>query len=486
MTTKSNIEKIFDIIIIGAGPSGICAALQTKNFGLKVGIIDDQSEAGGQFYRNHNLSIKITKKEKEQSKGDTLRKKLSSSNIVTFFGYTVWHIEKRESEYIIYFSNQVETQKIKSKKLILALGARERIFPVKGWTKPNVIGLAAATALLKQHHIITGKKIVLAGSGPLLLYVANAILKKGGNIEAIVDYNPLRKWLFLSFKMILKPIMALKGLSWIYRIQKSKIPVFYGYQIKEIKGDNSANEVILSPLTKDLKTDQCSKELSITADSICLGHGLTCSHELVRQLDLNMEYTTEKGGWVPQVDYKYRTSDENIYICGDGSRIEGVDSAELSGKLASISAMEDLGVLSKNKRRNYFYYYSLKRFIFKVVGEEISKLSTLSPQMLDNLKQDTIICRCEEVNMLTIMESIPLCNTNLNALKASTRAGMGPCGGRFCMENIAMIVAQKKGKAVREIALPTVRSPIKPIPICAITSSIDNYDEISPKQKSPL
>ena len=154
---------MYDVIVIGAGPAGATAALETSYGGLKTLLIDEQLEAGGQVWRARSKSIINAPKNNYSIAGDDLRSRVGAGLVNVLFGVRVWQIEKANDHWTLGIQGCEEKQ-VKAKKLVIATGAQERVIPVPGWTLPGVFGLAGATALFKEHMIIPGRRTIVAGS----------------------------------------------------------------------------------------------------------------------------------------------------------------------------------------------------------------------------------------------------------------------------------------------------------------------------------
>ena len=92
------------------------------------------------------------------------------------------------------------------------------------------------------------------------------------------------------------------------------------------------------------------------------------------------------------------------------------------------------------------------------------------------MRDDTIICRCEDVTYGEIVRAIERGLTTLEEIKRVLRCGMGPCQGRTCSRLIARIIAETTGRPVAEIAHPTVRPPTRPIEIGIMAGGDDEED----------
>jgi bacterioferritin-associated ferredoxin len=89
------------------------------------------------------------------------------------------------------------------------------------------------------------------------------------------------------------------------------------------------------------------------------------------------------------------------------------------------------------------------------------------------VKDDVIICRCEDVTYGEIARAIDAGLGTTEELKRILRCGMGPCQGRTCMPLIARIIADKRGLPLLAIPHPLVRPPLRPVEIGILAGGDD-------------
>lgn len=448
---------MYDVIVIGAGAAGANAALEADKLGLSVLMIDEQRAAGGQVWRDKSPSILKAPKSETSIKGDRLREKVNNSIIHVRFGCRVWNIEKKDNWII-----SIEGERISSKALIIATGAQERVIPIPGWTLPGVMGLAGATALFKEHMVVPGKNTVVAGSGPLLFYVASEIERLGGNVAAIVSLNSRLDWLKTLPAMITQPKLLWQGFKWVLSFYNK---IHWQHAPVSFEGEAQVSSVTIRKVDANWKP--VGSEKWIDADSVCYGQGLLPAIEATRLAGADHHYDETLGGWVPTIDDMGRTSIEGLYACGDNAGILGVLAAPMRGENAA-QALINNGVRYDIGKAERF-------------GRAMTALSIPRAGLVDLITQDTEVCRCEGVSRKDIEHEITSGGGSPNAIKSGTRAGMGPCGGRYCSEAQAMI----SGEPREEMGLPTARPPLRPIPINEITRDL-NYDDLPIPGVSPL
>jgi NADPH-dependent 2,4-dienoyl-CoA reductase/sulfur reductase-like enzyme len=176
-------HRHFDVLVIGAGPAGISAAVRAAECGQIVGIVDDNSAAGGQIWRGEADS---------EEGNDALRwiKELRASGVMQLFGTRVF--DQPEAG-VLLAEGANDVSELRYTSLILATGARERFLPFPGWTLPNVMGAGGLQAMVKSGLPIRGKRVVVAGTGPLLLAVAAFLRKKGAEILIVCEQASWRQ-----------------------------------------------------------------------------------------------------------------------------------------------------------------------------------------------------------------------------------------------------------------------------------------------------
>src|SRR5438093_4739374 len=174
-------RKHFDVLTIGGGPAGLAASVRAAECGLRVGIVDDNLTLGGQIWRGDVEDC--------TSEAAAWVERLSALEIEMLCGTRVFDVAKN----LVWAEGTDATYELGFTKLVLATGARERFLPFPGWTLPNVMGAGGLQALVKTGLPIRGKRVVVAGSGPLLLAVAAYLRQKGAQLGLIAEQAPLKR-----------------------------------------------------------------------------------------------------------------------------------------------------------------------------------------------------------------------------------------------------------------------------------------------------
>lgn len=465
-----------DLIVIGAGPAGISAATAASRHGLRVTLIDDAPIAGGQIYRatpkqwTPNVSGSA---DADQDDGNALRDLLSGSNVTHLPNHVVWAVAPGFEVRAVSDSKEV---KLSAKNLIVCSGVTERILPFPGWTTPGVVGLAASTNILKSQQMLPGKAPVIAGSGPLLYAVANAIIVAGGKPTAIADHRSLLDWLVSIPKLLSAPGQLMRGLIWRARIFKAGIPVLHGHHVARVHGDGQVETVELTPIGANGAPSPKRKNVKFGSDTLVVGHGLIPSLEITRLLKARHIFRAERGGWIPEIDPFQRTSVPGLYVAGDCGGISGAKTAALSGTIAGLRAAFDSGKITEKTFHDLYCATEGKRKTAERFGKQMSKLMSMRSGLLDGLPPETIVCRCEDITYGQIKGAMNDGAADCNEVKAWTRAGMGPCQGRTCGETIAEIVSCQVGDREKAGSF-TARVPLRPCMIDTL-APICSYDDI--------
>lgn len=379
----------FDIVVAGGGPAGIAAAVRAAECGKRVAVIDDNFSAGGQIWRGRDVS---------SPNALEWRARLQAANVTAFMGTRIFG---KPAQNVLRAEQEEECIDIGYQKLILATGARERFLPFPGWTLPNVTGAGALQALVKQGLSVGGKRVVVAGSGPLLPAVAAYLRRHGARVMAICEQAPLRSLVHFAISAFadfakLRQAVALKSETFLIPYYTSCWPV-------SAQGANQVESVTLQ---------KGGKRWSVDCDYLACGFHLVPNLELVELLGCEIQ-----DGKVV-VDEWQRTTSPHIYCAGELSGVGGVELALVEGQIAGYASAgqpDRARPLFKERRQRHRFAQRLAEAF--ALRDALKKLPL----------GDTLVCRCEDVpyHLLSGHES-------WRAAKLHTRCGMGPCQGRIC------------------------------------------------------
>lgn len=387
----SGSRQHFDVLVIGGGPAGMAAAARAAECGARVGIVDDNANAGGQIWRR---SLRGTETQEAARWSDRLR----SANVTTFYGKRIF--DQPEAG-VLLAEGDDDGCELGYNNLVVATGARERFLPFPGWTLPNVMGAGGLQGMVKSGLPIRGRRVVVAGTGPLLLAVAAYLRKQGAEIPIVCEQAP---WIRL----------ARFGASLLgYRTKVSQ-----GLQLrKELAGVRYvANSWPLAAhggqRLESVAISRNGKTEVIACDF------LACGFHLVPNLELQLLLGCQISGGRVEVDKIQQTSVKGIFCAGEPTGIGGVELALIEGQIAGVAAAGQA-----NRAKELFRERRKARHFARL----LDRTFRLRPELKDLASAETVVCRCEDVPYSRLRE-----HKSWRAAKLQTRCGMGPCQGRIC------------------------------------------------------
>lgn len=471
-----------DVIVLGGGPAGIAAAVTAAGHGLSVMLLDDAPAGGGQIYKALPDSFRITDARAagpDHVAGNRLRHELSASRVQHVPRHVVWLVQPG---FVAHALGPDGCTRFDAPALVAATGTYERVIPVPGWTHPGVLGVGAATVLVKRHQILPGARTIVAGCGPLLLAAAAAIVKAGGRVPALVDLNHPADFVRGLPRLARRLDLLNRGAGWMRAIRASGTKVLWRHAVIEVLGDPEVREVVVAPVD-DRWRPKLARARRMPADAVALGHGLVPSVEVTRLLGARHRYCAEAGGWIPELDAQLRTSVHGLYAVGDMAGIAGAAAAELRGRLAGLTAAHDLGRIDTDTHARLGRGLRAELRRAERFGSAMSEQMQIRDGLLDSIAPHTIVCRCEDVTRAEIDRALEEGARTLNDVKAMTRCGMGPCQGRMCGEAAAELVARRTGGRAAA-GCWTPRPPLRPVPFDMLTGDY-TYAEIMMQAHAP-
>ena len=472
-----------DVLVLGAGPAGINAAVTAANLGLSVVLIDQNPAAGGQVYRPMPFQFTHTQELSDaEAIGAVQREKLKKSAVFTYFEHTVWNVTR---DLRVDAVGPDGPRHWVCRALIVATGTTERVVPFPGWELPGVIGLAAATILLKSQKMLPGKTTLVAGCGPLLTAVAAGIVEGGGHVAAVVDAASKQAWARGMPELISRPDLLWQGIKWIAKIKRAGTPILSASAIERIEPSKKSRlSVTVRPVDSQRRLITSARSQTIVVDAVVVGNGLVPSTDITRALRAEHEYVNALGGWIAKNDQLVRSSVDGLYLAGDACGISGAAAALWHGELAGLTVGYDLGKLDVQAYRALVEPVRKEFYKARKFGRAMGRLMAMPPQQVESVSAEAIVCRCEDVTRREIEAAIDEGAREVNQLKAWTRCGMGPCQGRTCGDIVASILALKTGS--REAAgYFTGRGPLRPVSLEQITGTYE-YSDIPIPKAAPL
>ncbi len=470
-----------DVVVVGAGPAGVEAALAAAVCGLSVTLLDEASQAGGQVYRAPPSTFRGALQDAADPEGVRLRTRLAASGVTVCFDHIVWSVSPG---FRVDALGPSGPRYWSAKAVIAAAGAQERVVPFPGWTLPGVIGLAGATIMLKSQGVLPGRRNLVAGQGPLLLAVAAGILKAGGQVAAVLDLATRAEWLADWPALASRVDLVMRGALWRARLLRAGVPILHRQAVRRVTNTPQGQLRAMIGPVDGAGRPMTGAAREVVVDALAVGNGLTSSTDITRLLCVTHRYDELRGGWVPSVDEVFRTSLPGLYVAGDGAGLAGAAAAAADGRLVGLTVARDLGYVSSASYDETVAPLRRKARRARRFGTAMARLMALRPAQLDAIPPDTVLCRCEDVTRAEIDAAAAEGARTVNQLKAWTRCGMGPCQGRICGDIVGAVLSRAGG--TRETAgFFTGRTPFRPLPLGQLVTETD-YAALTLPPPAPL
>ncbi|MDR2112909.1 MAG: NAD(P)/FAD-dependent oxidoreductase [Candidatus Accumulibacter sp.] len=465
--------KNVDVLIVGAGPAGLGAALSAHDFGLSVLVVDENPRAGGQIYRalQENPARGLGRiLGADYLAGKPLLERFAASGVAHLPRARVWQIGHDNVAYLSALSPGPRPEPVKARFIVLATGAQERPFPLPGWTIPGAMTVGGAQILLKTAGLLPPDDTVLIGGGPLLYQFAWQIFQAGSRIQAIVDTRgPIasRPLFGHAISALRAPALLWRGMKLLAAPRRHGARRVRGAAAIRISGESRVDSVhySLQGVEHTLETSAVLLHAGLMPE-INFSSALGCAHFWNRQ----------QHAWQAHCSIWRESSRPGLFIAGDAGGIAGAEAARLSGSIAALEIARQAGKIGAPERDER------ARPLFRRWRQQLAPRPFLDalyppPPECFSPPDETIVCRCENVTAGEIRRAARLGASGPNQIKALTRAGMGPCQGRFCACVTAALAAQAAGLGLGEVAMPRGRFPLKPVTLEEIAlSDADGLD----------
>ncbi len=352
-----------DVLVVGAGPAGLCAALESATQGASVLLVDENQCVGGQLVKQTHKFFG-SKQERAGTRGIDIAKeleidvqklqqerKIQVMTDATVIGY--YESEKKHRFGVVQRCEYESTlYDVRADAAILACGAMENMLLFPGNDLPGVYGAGAVQTLMNVYGVKPGERVLMVGAGNVGLIVSYQLLQAGIAVDRVVEAAPV-----------------IGGYNvHAAKLRRCGVPIQTSHSIKEVCGDKKVEGAVVVRLDEHWKPIKDSEEY-IKCDTICLAVGLTPSTRLLSQIGVQHEFIPEAGGYVALHDETMQTSVKGVYVAGDASGIEEASTAMIEGKIAGLAAAIQLGC-SKNKKLLTHYREELSQLRAGPFGEK--------------------------------------------------------------------------------------------------------------------
>lgn len=456
-------------LVIGGGPAGMAAAIEASRAGLACTLLDEAPRLGGQIYRQPPYGFCVRDSValgRDYARGEVLRAEFAEvgERIEVRPNTSVVGIWGRDVAWISGEASGTFT----AERMVIATGAYDRPVPFPGWTLPGVMTAGGAQGLVKTMHVRPGRRAVVAGTGPLLLVVANQLHKVGVDLVTVLEAGR-PSWSPRVFGKVWGEWGLLKD-AWDYwrGLRRAGIPILFNHTVFEAHGNREVESVTYGPVDPETWRPIRERARKVEADLLVVGFGFVPNVEITELAGCRHEYVHDVGGWVPVRTARLETTVPGVFAAGDGAGVAGALVAIEEGRIAGITAAEQAGMLrsAEADRRRAPSVERLRSL--SGVREALDAMSRVRPGLCELATPETLACRCEEVSIAEVGAALGQGARDLSAIKLLTRLGMGPCQGRNCGPSMGLHVGHALGCSPGEAGRINPRPPVKPVTVGAL------------------
>ncbi|ORT57316.1 FAD-dependent oxidoreductase [Streptomyces sp. CB03238] len=431
-----------DLAIVGAGPAGLAAAATAAGLGLDVTLLDAADRPGGQIHR-HPAGGPVPR-----AVCPLVRKLTGVRHLPT---HHVWTVVPDGAAWLLHAvvgPDEVPAA-VRARAVLLATGAYERQLPFPGWTLPGVVGAGGAQAMLKAGGVLPGRRIVVAGSGPLLLAVATTLAAAGARVPALVEAADYTAYARHAPALVRNPAKLAQGALHGGALLRHSTRLLTRHAVTAAHGTTRVEAVTVARLDADWRPVPGTGR-RIPCDALAVGHGLVPQLELATGLGCATRRTPD-GTPALDVDAQQRTSVPGIWAAGETCGVGGAELARVEGEIAalSIAGRRPPGALTRRRAR------------LRTFADGMAAAHRPGPGWTDWLDGATEVCRCEEVTADRVRRAVTdLGARDTRTVKLLTRAGMGWCQGRMCGPAVARLAGQDPAPDRRPLSCPVPLSQL--------------------------
>jgi NADPH-dependent 2,4-dienoyl-CoA reductase/sulfur reductase-like enzyme len=466
------------VVVVGGGPAGMNAAVQAARAGAEVVLVDSAEQLGGQYHRQ--LPEQFAARSPERIQHDwrpfqALRDELLAHPRVRYLPRsTVWALE--HDELLLHIQSgpsdapDRHPTTLRAEALVLATGAHDRVLPFPGWDLPGVFSAGAAQVMAKGQRIAVGHRVLVAGTGPFLLPVAESLLHVGAAVVGVLEAGNPAAWLRQSAAVAGQFGKLGELVSYAARLA-GRAPYRIRTAVVEARGDDRVREAVTAKVDAAWRPIPGTRR-RIEVDAVCVGHGF------VPQLELALAARCRVLDGFVEVDAAQRTSVPGVFAAGEATGIGGARLAADEGSVAGLAAAVHVGAKSWQQvetqaRQAIMRVRSGRKFARALAGAH-----PIGTGWYEWLKPDTLVCRCEEVPYRALEEAVEQrAAHSARSLKLLCRVGLGPCQGRICGQNAIELAAQLLGEPLPDPETPSRRPIAAPIRLADLATTPTRNEE---------
>lgn len=428
-----------DVLIVGAGPAGLAAAIEANKAGLRVVVLEQRQTPGGAIFRQaiaNVPSVRIPARMAEIRRA--LLAEFAARRIEARYGHVFAGVDA--DGFVLAEDRAVGALvALKAKAIVLALGAVEKILPRPGWQLPGVSTAGGLQVMMKETGRAPAGRVLLAGNGPLLVAVAAQMAALGNPPVAVIEAgDPLARFAAGAAFAAFHPRLAVEALGYLRELRGRRVAWRRAATLQRIERDGGMLTACVRGSTGGLEF--------LRVDRIGLHNG-------IRPNDFGLP-SADAGGPL-------------VVRAGDCREALGAEAAIVDGRAAGMRVAAAL------RGDGYVEPRGLRRLrdAQTILARLFAPVDAADP--LTALPDDTVLCRCEN---RTVGDLKTLCGgadgLTGREVKHHGRFAMGSCQGRFCADNTAALMARLRPElpAPQARDLTGTRWPIRPVPIAALAA----------------
>ncbi|GAA3604953.1 NAD(P)/FAD-dependent oxidoreductase [Nonomuraea rosea] len=474
----------YDLVVVGGGAAGVAGALTAAQAGLRVALVDSAARLGGQYFRHTARPEPASGPASgaDAALGRFLRQaRALGERADLLLRHQVWSVAREPDGGLVVHcvtrdpgasGSPVERPvAVRARRLLIATGAYDRPLPFPGWDLPGVLTAGGAQALLKGNGVVAGGRIVVSGTGPFLLPVATGLAGAGARVLGVFEANG-------GLGLARHPLLALgkagEAAGYAAKLARHGVPYRTRQAVVAAHGERQVEAVTVARLDKDWNV---LATRVVECDTVATGFGFLPQIELGVQLGCETRADVD-GSPVLNVGGDQRTTVPGVWAAGEPTGVGGWRLSELEGRIAGLTIAADAigppasgaasgaasgiasGVASGASAAaggaggEVAGVLARRRARWRAFGAALQRAYPVQPGWQGWLRDDTLVCRCEEVPLARVREAQDLGATDARSVKLLARPGMGWCQGRICGYAVSCLAGEPPQPPRRPIAQP--------------------------------